>query len=240
MPRMRRLAHARARARQTRCMWCGAEDATPFERATLWETDEQTGAHTRKWDNECSVLRCINERLDPSTQVRLRPPAVPIVYTRAQPAGGPLSRAYGLWRLSCAASFGVDGLRSAACSGSGGSVRLLRFVARSVLPGLLCLAGACALSSSVALQIYALWDRLCYAHNFTALFGDASSGWQHRQMARMGMRVVTLRVHSGPYKGRWWPRNHEKVSARSQRWGCSPPSLGINDLSLRLGRLPCS
>ena len=58
-------------------MWCGAEDATPFERVTLWETDEKTGAHTRKWDNECSVLRCINERLDPSAQVRCRPPAVP-------------------------------------------------------------------------------------------------------------------------------------------------------------------
>ena len=50
--------------------------------------------------------------------------------------------------------------------------------------------------SSVGLQVYALWDRLCYARNFTALFGDASSEWQHRQMLRMGMRVQFLAEHS--------------------------------------------
>ena len=73
-------------------MWCGAEDATPFERVTLWETDEKTGAHTRKWDNECSVLRCISERLDPSAKVRCRPPARrPIIPKRSRPKG--LSRA---------------------------------------------------------------------------------------------------------------------------------------------------
>ena len=46
------------------------------------------------------------------------------------------------------------------------------------------------------MQVYALWDRLCYARNFTALFGDASSEWQHRQMLRMGMRVQFLAEHS--------------------------------------------
>ena len=46
------------------------------------------------------------------------------------------------------------------------------------------------------MQVYALWDRLCYARNFTALFGDASSGWQQRQMLRMGTRVQFLAEHS--------------------------------------------